>query len=52
MKINKQDFLNIKSLIETKIITERKFKNPEIVVQLKLNNSVRSEQKASRKYLH
>ncbi len=52
MKINKQDFLNIKSLIENKIITERKFKNPEIVVQLKLNNSVRSEQKASRKYLH
>ncbi len=51
MKVNKQDFLNIKTLIEYGAITERKFKNQEIVVQLKLNGAVTSSQKRSRKYI-
>ncbi len=51
MKVNKHDLLNIKTLIECETITERKFKNQEIVVQLKLNGAVTSSQKRSRKYI-
>jgi len=51
MKVNKQDLLNIKSLIEHGSITERKFKNQEIVLQLKLNASVVSRRKGSIKYI-
>ena len=40
MKINKKDFLNLKTLIETGCITEGKFSNKELVKQLKLNGSV------------
>lgn len=40
MKINKKDFLNIKTLIEKHSITEGKFVNKELVKQLKLNGSV------------
>jgi len=51
MKVNKQDFLNIKTLIECGTITERKFKNQEIVAKLKLNGAVTNSQKRSRKYI-
>jgi hypothetical protein len=51
MKINKQDLLNIKTLIEKKSITERKFKNQEIVSLLKLNASVKSSRRGSIKYI-
>ncbi|MBL0707948.1 MAG: hypothetical protein JJW00_02775 [Sulfurimonas sp.] len=40
MKINKQDFLNIKLLLEKHSITEGKFLNKEIVVELKNNGSI------------
>jgi len=52
MKINKQDLLNIKSLIELETITEGKFKNKDIVSELKLNGSVYSSKKGSRKYIN
>jgi len=45
MKINKQDFLNIKHLLQNHSITEGKFKNREIVKQLKLNGSVKDGKK-------
>ena len=51
MKINKQDFLNLKSLIELGSLTEGKFKNKEIVEHLKLNGAVTRSQKGSRKYI-
>ena len=51
MKINKQDFLNIRSLIEVGSITERKFINLKIVSELKSNGSVVSSTKGSRKYI-
>ena len=51
MKINKQDFLNLKSLIELGSLTEGKFKNKEIVEYLKLNGAVTRSQKGSRKYI-
>jgi len=40
LKINKQDFLNIKTLLENETITEKKFKNQKIVNKLKLNGAV------------
>ncbi len=51
MKINKQNLLNIKNLIEYGSVTEKKFKNQEIVKHLKLNGAVTSSQKGSRKYI-
>lgn len=51
MKVNKQDLLNLKSLIENKTITQKKFKNQEIVEQLKLNGSVTMRQKGTIKYI-
>ncbi len=45
MKINKKDFLNIKTLLEVGTITEGKFSNKEIVEKLKLNNSIKSGKK-------
>ena len=51
MKVNKQDFLNIKSLIEDGSISEKKFKNSLIVSELKSNGSVVSNTKGSRKYI-
>lgn len=44
--------LNIKSLIECGEITERKFKNPEIVSQLKLNGSVANSRRGTIKYIN
>lgn len=52
MKINKQDLLNLKTLIVQGSLTEKKFKNQDIIEQLKLNNSVTSSRKGSRKYIH
>jgi len=40
VKINKQDFLNLKTLLQEGRITEGKFKNKEIVTALKHNRSV------------
>jgi len=51
MKVNRQDFLNLKSLIELRKLTEGKFKNKKIVEQLKLNGAVTRSQKGSRKYI-
>ncbi len=51
MRVNRQDLLNIKSLIECGTITERKFKNQEIVLQLKLNGSVLERRKKTIKYI-
>jgi len=51
MRVNKQDFLNLKSLIELGSLTEGKFKNKEIVEYLKLNGAVTRRQKGSRKYI-
>ena len=51
MRVNRQDLLNIKSLIECGTITERKFKNQEIVSQLKLNGSVLERRKKTIKYI-
>ncbi|MDF1883603.1 hypothetical protein JHD49_06600 [Sulfurimonas sp. SAG-AH-194-C21] len=45
MKINKKDFLNIKSLLQNIAITEGKFTNKEILKQLKLNGSLRDGKK-------
>jgi len=45
MKINKKDFLNIKTLLKDRTITEGKFSNKEIVSQLKLNGSVEDGKK-------
>ena len=49
--VNRQDLLSIKSLIEDGTITEGKFKNKEIVTLLKLNGSVTSRRRKTRKYL-
>ncbi len=49
MKINKQDFRSIQTLIVDEKITEKKFKNQEIVKHLKLNGAVTSSPKGSRK---
>lgn len=51
MKINKQDLLHIKYLIEEGSITEKKFKNKEIVSELKLNGSVSSRRRKTIKYI-
>ena len=40
MKINRKDFLNIKTLLEDETITEGKFSNKDIVARLKQNGSV------------
>lgn len=45
MKINKKDFLNIKYLLENGSITEGKFTNKDIVLQMRLNGSVKDGKK-------
>ena len=52
MKINKQDFLNIKCLIENEKITEGKFKNKDIVEGLKRNGSVEASRRGTIKYIN
>ena len=52
MKINKQDMLNIKTLIEKGSITEGKFKNKSIVEHLKLNGSVAPSRRGTIKYIN
>ena len=52
MKINKQDFLNIKTLIGNGSITEGKFKNKNIVKGLKLNGSVTPSRRGTIKYIN
>jgi len=52
MKVNRQDFLNLKTLIELGAITEKRFKNSDIVAKLKLNGAVTNSQKGSRKYIN
>jgi len=51
MRVNRQDFLNIKTLIESRTITEKKFKNHEIVSRLKENGSVTGRRKGTIKYI-
>jgi len=48
MKINRRDFLNIITLLEDGTITEGKFKNREIVTQLKLNGSVKDGKRSAK----
>ncbi|MEA1955750.1 MAG: hypothetical protein U9N02_04565 [Campylobacterota bacterium] len=53
MKINKKDFLNIKTLLEKGSITEGKFKNKEIINSLKQNDSIYSGKKTAKiRYIH
>ena len=52
MKINKQDLLSIKTLIEKGSITEGKFKNKSIVEDLKLNGSVTTSRRGTIKYIN
>lgn len=48
MKINKQDFLNLKILLEEGVITEGKFKNKDIVSALKQNGSIESGKRTAK----
>ena len=48
MKINKHDFLSIKTLLEDGTITEGKFKNKSIVESLKQNGSVKNAKRTAK----
>ncbi len=53
MTINKQDFLNIKQLLEDETITEGRFKNKEIIKLLRQNGSVVDGKRGAKvRYVH